>query len=284
MASKKYWLEYEEYEDEGKTSVDLITRIVEDPELPKLDEVIIGCFGPCYDNESEADNMLDELLAKKEHFKHVKSLFVGDMESEECEISWIWQSEKYGEVLKALPKLEKLTVQGGNGLGFAPLEHENLKSLTIICGGLPKNVIEELAASKLPNLESLIVYVGVDEYGFDGNVSDFAKVCRKELFPKLKTLGIVNSEEEDKVVELVLASDLVSQLEEILFSCGVLTDEGGKLILDQADQLKHLKKMDLTYHYLSEEMMEKLKGLPFEVVLDDPQAGDDDCKYPMLTE
>lgn len=46
-----------------------------------------------------------------ERFAHLESLFVGDMESEECEISWIKQGD-YSRLYAALPNLKKLTIKG----------------------------------------------------------------------------------------------------------------------------------------------------------------------------
>lgn len=49
-----------------------------------------------------------------ERFAHLESLFVGDMESEECEISWIQQGD-YSRLYAALPNLKKLTIKGTQG-------------------------------------------------------------------------------------------------------------------------------------------------------------------------
>ena len=54
-------------------------------------------------------------MEHKEKFQNIKSLFVGDMEMEECEVSWIEQAD-YSKIWEALPKLEKLTIKGSTGL------------------------------------------------------------------------------------------------------------------------------------------------------------------------
>lgn len=65
------------------------------------------------------------------------------MDYEDCEVSWIVQAD-YSALWAAMPQLEELTVKGSNELSFGKIEHDTLKSLTIICGGLPTDVIGEI--------------------------------------------------------------------------------------------------------------------------------------------
>jgi hypothetical protein len=217
------------------------------------------------------------------------------MDSEECEISWIIQSELYGDLLKALPNLRSLTIKGiGTSLGNTQnnpddaLEHSALEKLEIICGGLPNNVVKELQKAKFPKLKALVLYLGVEEYGYSCELEDLAELAKKEKFPNLKTLGFTNSEEQDDIVEILLDSDMLPQLEVLDISCGCLTDRGGQMILDAKDKLTGLKKLNAAFHYMSPDMMKKLKALPFDVNVSDPQEADEDdddiWMYPMYTE
>ena len=60
------------------------------------------------------------------------------------------------------------------------------------------------------------------------------------------------------------------------------------MILDNISMFKNLEKLDLTYHYLSEKMMENLKNTGINVILDeanDAEEYDGEIYYyPMLTE
>lgn len=284
MRSKKYLLTYEDYEENGVTSKDLAEQVLTDPELPQLDEIIIGCFGAGYDNESDCQDLLEKFIENKEKLNHIKSFFIGDMDYEECEVSWISQGN-YDMFLKAFPNLKKLTVKGSNDLTFGNLSHDQLEHLEIICGGLPKSVINEIVDSHLPKLSALILYVGIDNYGFDGEIEDFKSICKKDLFPNLKHLGIVDSEEQDEVTRIVLESDILPQLETLQLSYGTFSDKGGQMLLDNEDKISHLKAINLSYHFMSDNMMKKLKNLPME--LDMSEQNDNDEKYgnyPMLTE
>ena len=69
----------------------------------------------------------------------------------------------------------------------------------------------------------------------------------------------------DWQTEVVLESRFMGQLHTLDLSMGTLTDKGGALLLEKLPQWPNLKKLDLHYHYLSEEMEQKLAGLPLEV-------------------
>jgi predicted DNA-binding WGR domain protein len=279
---KKYYTEY----DSGAGVSDIAKYILNDPDLPKLKSIIIGMWDEeIYD--VDPDEIFTMIIKNKEKFQHIESLFVGDMESEENEISWIVQGT-YDKLLESLPNLKSLTIQGSTGLVLGKINHPKLEELEIICGGLPASVVNDIKAAKLPALKKLVLYLGVDDYGYDCEVSDFADLAKKSLFPNLTHLGFTDSEEQDEMVRVILESDLLPQLEVIEISCGCLTDKGGQLILDAASKLGNLKKLDASFNYLSEGMMKSLKALPFEVDVSDsqgePDPDDEYSTYPMITE
>lgn len=283
--SKKYSYDWEEYEDGGKNAKTMIADILADKELPKLDEVIIGCWGESWDNS--AQEIVDGIVANKDQFSHVKSLFVGDMDFEECEVSWIEQAD-YSALWSALPQLEKLTIKGSTNLSLGKVEHANLKSLEIICGGLPKGVLQSIAEAKLPKLNMLSLYIGVEDYGFDGSVEDVRRMLETSDFPKLESLGIMDSEIQDEIAQVVCECKYMKQISILDLSLGTLTDEGGEVLLKTVPSCKNIKEVDLHYHYMSEDMMKKLQGLNATVNVDDRQEDDEYdgeiYRYPMLTE
>ena len=287
MKSEKFFYDYDDYEEGGKDALTLAQEVLADPDLPDLDELVIGCWGESYDNSVQS--LLDEFTAQAGKLQNIKSLFIGDMDYEECEVSWIEQGS-YEQLLAALPGLERLMIKGSVGLSLGKIRHAALQEIEIICGGLPKNVLHELAESELPALTKLNLYLGVEDYGFDGDIEDVKVLLRSPLMRQLTYLGLGDSEIQDEVVAAVLAVLPLERLQVLDFSNGTLTDQGGQLLLDAQDKLKNLQKIDLTYHFLSDEMMERLKatGLPF--VLDDQQETETDeddgyiYRFPMLTE
>ena len=132
------------------------------------------------------------------------------------------------------------------------------------------------------------MYIGVDDYGFDGSIEDIKELLEQSDFPKLKILGLCDSEIEDEICEAVLASKYIKQIERLELSMGSLTDKGGQLLLDKLPEFPNVKELDVHYHYLSDDMMEKLENLSIEVDADEqnePDEWDDEIYYyPMLTE
>lgn len=289
MKTKKYAHDWERIDQEGYSPRELAMEILEDEELESLEEIVIGQYTPGYD--MGIDSLLEALVENKDKLQGIKSFFFGDMDSMECEVSWIEQGD-YQEFFQAFPNVEKLTIKGSNQLKLGHIKSKKLKKLEIITGGLPASVIEDITYSELENLESLIIYLGVEDYGFDGGIGDIKNLIEKSNFPNLKELGLVNSEIQDEIVDLVLKSQLLKELEILRLSYGSLTDRGGQLLLDNIDKLSHLKELDLEYNYLSDVLGDKLDRIGIKVNTKDRNEIDVDeyngetyyYMYPMLTE
>lgn len=259
--SKKYQYDYDDY-DEGKGPATMVEEILADPEFPQVTQLIIGSWGSAC--EDDCQEILDGIRANKDKFAHVESLFVGDMDYEECEVSWILQGN-YSDFWEAMPQLKELTIKGSMDLVLGDIVHQNLEALTIICGGLPVSVIQSIKKAKLPGLKKLVLYIGIENYGFDGNKDTIKALLEESDFPKLEYLGIEDSEIQDELAEVVLESKYMKQLHTLDLANGTLTDKGGELLLGKLPSYPNVKVLDVHYHYMSEEMEEKLKALPIEV-------------------
>ena len=261
-----YFYEYEEYEDGSKNASTMVADILADPELPSLTELVIGCWGDAWDESCQP--IIDGLVEHAGQFSHVESLFIGDMGFEECEVSWIMQGD-YSRLWDALPNLKALTIKGSMDLTLGEIRHEKLESLEIICGGLSKDVIQSIQSAYLPSLKKLLLYIGVENYGFDGDANTIRELLAQADFPKLEYLGIVDSEIQDDLTAVVLESKFMGQIHTLDLSCGTLTDKGGQLLLEKIPDFPNIQFLDLHYHYLSDEMMEKLQKLPIKVDVSD---------------
>lgn len=270
---KKYYHEYEDYED-GKTAETMVGEILADPEFQNIDKLIIGDWGGAYEDSCQA--VLDAIADNADKFSHITSLFVGDMDYEECEISWIIQGD-YSRIWEAMPQLKEITVKGSTDLKLGKIKHSNLESLTIICGGLGSDVIKEIEEAELPELKKLLVYIGSDNYGFDGDADTVRSLLANSDFPELEYLGIADSEIQDELTAVVLDCKYIDSITTLDLSCGTITDKGGELLLKKLPELKNLKKLDLSYNYLSDEMKEKLTAAApaVEMDLSDSQEADE---------
>lgn len=282
---KTYSYDYEQYADENKGADTLVEDILNDPDFSELTELIIGDWGGAW--EEDCQLVIDAIVANADRFSHIEKLFIGDMDFEACEVSWIMQGD-YSKLWAAMPQLKSLTIKGSMNLELGEICHEGLESLEIICGGLPEYVIKSIQDAKLPNLKKLLLYIGVEEYGFDGSLDTIKEFLEKADFPKLTYLGLTDSEIQDELAETVLESKFMDQLHTLDLSMGTLTDKGGVLLLEKIPAFPNLKKLDLHYHYMSDEMEEKLEALPVEVDITDGKEPDEYrgviYMTPMLTE
>jgi len=271
---------YDEYE-EGVRMSELIEKLASSADGEKLSILTIGDWGQAYENSP--DSFLETLISHKDSFPNLTKLFVGDMGFEECEVSWINQTN-LSPLLAAFPNLQSLSIKGSQELSLEPLVHEKLQELVIICGGLPKSVIEEITSAKLPELKKLELYLGVEDYGFDGGVEDVLPLLQGDLFPKLTYLGLKDSEIQDEIAIAIADAPILDQLDVLDLSYGTLTDEGGKALL-ASERVKKLKHLNLSYHYMSDELLLRWKqsGLSVDVT-DQQETDEDDWRYPFLTE
>jgi hypothetical protein len=283
MITRRLALSYDECE-EGKTFEGLLEEFYNDPTSKDVEYLVIGPWQETWENSSKF--IVDNLVENKDKLPNIKGLFIGDMESEDCEISWIIQCD-LSPLLKAFPNLEELKIRGSSDLRLSALQHEKLKALIIECGGLGSDVIDDILESRLPNLEHLELYLGVDEYGFNGTIENLKPFMKKGLFPKLGYLGLKDSEIQDEIAQEIADSEILDQLHTLDLSLGTLTDKGAESLL-KSIRIKNLKFLDLNYHYMSDDMMGKIKSLGIEVDVRDQQEDeeydDEIYRYPAVTE
>lgn len=280
MQEVKLTVSYDDYEN-GIRMENLIRELAAKPEVGSLESLVIGDWGQAY--ESSPDEFMNVLIESAPNFPSLKKLFIGDMGFEECEVSWIIQTN-LTPLLKAFPELKSFTVKGSSGLSLEPLQHAKLEELVIICGGLPQEVLASITNAQLPELRKLELYLGVDDYGFDGSLEDVLPLLEQGRFPKLVYLGLKDSDIQDDIAKAVAQAPIVDQLEVLDLSQGTLSDEGAEALL-ASDKIKKLKHLDLSYHYMTDEMLIRWKRSGLSVdVSDQQQSDEDDWRYPSLTE
>ncbi|MFC6595925.1 STM4015 family protein [Kitasatospora paranensis] len=243
-------------------------------------------LGPWWSGEYDGlAGPLAAITASAARLPALEALFLGDAESEDCEISWLQMCD-ITPALDAFPRLERLVVRGGDGLELRPVRHGRLRSLTFESGGLPAPVVRALGESDLPALTDLDVWLGVDEYGGDHTLDDLAPLLTGARLPALRRLGLQNSEYQDDIAAAVARAPVVARLEHLALGMGVLTDEGAAALLE-GQPLTHLASLDLHHHYLSDGMQQRLtEALPgVDVDLseaDDPE--DEEDRYVAVSE
>ena len=249
----------------------LLTKLLEDPKLGQVEALVLGYWG--YD----ATDSIEILTRNAAKLAGVKALFVGDIDYDEAEISWI-QNSDLGPLVAKLPGLETLKVRGGNGLGFSgKFKHDQLKSIVVESGGTPASAVRELGNLELPALETLELWLGTDEYGADSTVADVQSFLQGKNFPKLRSLGLMNSDISDDIAVALKGAPILGQLEVLDLSMGTLGDRGAQALLENS-KIKGLKTLDLEHHYMSAAVQQRIEALAPVKVLADDSALDPD--YP----
>ncbi|ULL16874.1 hypothetical protein DVH26_21965 [Paenibacillus sp. H1-7] len=281
MSECKLSVDYDQYEN-GVKIVELIEELAAKEECMQVESLIIGDWGGAYENDSS--EIVDALVRLKDRFPQLRSLFIGDMSYEECEVSWINQSN-LGPILTAYPELTSLTIKGSTGLSLDPAHHDKLEELTIICGGLGTDVITSISEGSFRSLKKLELYLGVEEYGFDGSLEDVLPLIEPGKFPQLTYLGLKDSEIQDEIAIALADAPILEQLHTLDLSMGTLSDKGAEVLI-QSERVKKLELLDLSYHYMSDEMMNRWEQSGLNVNISDQQDSDDDedYRYPSLTE
>ena len=269
------------YDDDPNAFVTRLDALLADPRVGDLRALVIGNWfaDVCEDPPRE---LVARLLARGKELRSLEGLFVGDIIQEECEISWLHQMN-YSDVLRALPQLREFWVRGGDGLRFLDFQHASLRTLTVQTGGLSKGAVQDIAAARLPELQTLTLWLGSDEYGGDSKVGDLAPILSGDNFPKLEHLGLQNSHYTDAIAVAVAASPILGRLKGLDLSMGTLTDEGARALL-AAPAVRGLRHLNLRYHYVSPELVKQLKGLGIEVNTADRQEPDGDYMFAEVTE
>ncbi|MEW2544457.1 STM4015 family protein [Streptomyces sp. NPDC047002] len=264
-------------------------RFAEAVDLSRVRALVVGAWSDAY--ESGPDEVVKALTGARDRLASLRALFVGDMTFEECEISWINQTQ-VAPLLRAFPALEEFGVRGGQELGFDPVDHASLRALRIETGGLDGAVVRGIGASTLPALERLDLWLGVEDYGGTTTVADLAPFLSGERFPALRHLALHNSELQDEIAVACASAPVVARLETLDLSMGTLGDTGAEALL-AGRPLTHLRRLDLSHHYISAALQERitaeLTGAGVEVDLDDDGAredaeGDEDFRYVAVAE
>ncbi|MDL4775104.1 STM4015 family protein [Actinomadura xylanilytica] len=256
----------------------VFAHFLETVDTARLTTLVIGFWGPDYSLDpayEDPDDPVPLLVAAADRFPNLRALFWGDIVQRDSEISYI---EPYDitPLFTAFPGLERLEARGAPDL--LPVRSEALKVLRLESGGLPGRDVRGLAASDLPALEHLDVWLGAAYYGGDATVADLAPLLTGERLPALRHLGLEDSEIQDEVAAAVAGAPVVARLESLSLALGNLTDQGAEALVS-GQPLTHLRRLDLHHHFLSDPMVERVRAALPGVDVDLGAQQDDNETY-----
>ncbi|MEU9351331.1 STM4015 family protein [Streptomyces griseoloalbus] len=272
-----WWIAARTYDDE-EGWVETFERFCAEVDTTRVRALTVALWEDAYD--SGPTDVIEALVAARDRLPALRAVFLGDIVGEECEISWINQTD-VTPLLAAFPALEEFGVRGGQGLEFPALRHDALRKLVVETGGLPVEVVRGVGASELPALEHLDLWLGTSWYGADTEVTDLEPILSGDRLPRLRYLALRNSEIQDEIAAAVASAPVVARLEVLDLSMGTLGDEGATALLG-GQPLTHLKKLDLHHNYLSEPLRQRTRetlapaGVEVDLDKDDADWDEDD--------
>lgn len=210
-----------------------------------------------------AADVVEALVANRKRMPNLRALFVGDVTSEECEVSWIGYGD-LSALLPTFPKLEEFRIRGAANLTLGKIKHGKLRTFVIESGGLPEPLLREVWKAELPKLEHLELWLGLPNYEGIATAEPLKPLLSGKLFKKLKYLGLRDSAIADAVAGAIAQSPVLERLHTLDLSLGNLTEVGAEALLI-SPAVRKLKKLDLHHHFISPVFARELKKLPMEV-------------------
>lgn len=271
-----------EYDDE-QTWTAKFRAFLELPGVEQQQGLVVGQWDAEAGTDGNPQEVVEALTGAHSRLPGLRVVFINDITYEENEVSWIPNGD-LSPLLGAYPGLEHLGVRGGNDLSLGRLHLPELRTLVIQAGGLSREVVREVMSAELPSLEHLELFLGTENYGATSTAEDLSPVLDGQLFPRLKYLGLKNSDHQDQIAQIVAQAPVLNGLDTLDLSMGILTDEGAAALIG-SPLVNQLKKLDVSFNWCSDEMVAKLEALPVEVDASDQQeAEDDDWRYVSLGE
>lgn len=198
-------LTYDQYDVEGASIINALDSFAAHPNVSKVTELVIGLwtFEPYEEGPGEVLAKIVEIAPK---MPNLTALMFGDITYEESEISWI-ENGNVAPIVHAFPKLLEFRVRGGNNLSLDKLAHDTLEKLVIEAGGLAATTINDAVRAKCPELKHFEIWLGVEDYGFDGSVHNLRPLLTGAVFPKLETLALRNAFITNEIAEALVTTE-----------------------------------------------------------------------------
>ncbi|MFN6480179.1 STM4015 family protein [Nostoc sp. DedQUE07] len=250
-----------------------LSRLLQETNTDKLEVLVFGLWAET--SQTDSSSIVQALVDAKQRLTNLKAVFIGDLTSEDSEISWIQQSD-ISPILQAYPKLEILQIRGSDRLQFSPpIRHNHLKALIIETGGLSRDTVAQICQMNLPALEHLELWFGSEDYGGDCWVEDLNPIIFAEKFSNLVYLGLRNSQFTDEIVSVIVGSPILDYISVLDLSMGTLTDAGAEELLN-CSAINNLDILNISENFLSQEMIDKFSGLDVRVLANNQKKEDDD--------
>jgi hypothetical protein len=261
------------FEEKGKQFQDYFEHFLATQDTSNLDSLVIGYWSDDYDmsDTKPMSKMIESLFTNIKKLSALKALFVGAIEQEESEVSWIELADLAPFINKDF-SLEYFRARGAGNFFKSDLKSTTLKKLALETGGMSATTIQHILRSDLPNLEYLELWIGDDNYG-STTVDTLIPLLNTKQFSKLRYLGLRNCDFADELAIPLANAPILEQLEILDLSLGALGNTGAEA-LATSKLLGNLKKLNVDHHYIDDAALKKLKEVVSELSSADKQEVD----------
>ena len=232
----------------------MVRAVFSSPLCIALEELRLGMFR--WDFHDEPAVIAE--AAKHAWAKDLARLTVGDVDRD-IDMAHHAIGDVGKAITKAFPNLRSLELRSGSQdwrgghetFGFGGLDLPKLEELVIETCAMSTKRMKALTAAKLPALEKLEVWFGSTTHEQITKSATVAPIWDGKTFPKLKHLGLCNTEMAADFVRLVPASKLAPQLEVLDFSRSTLDDNELRELAAEPKQFPKLKRLILDDTYVT---------------------------------
>lgn len=249
----------------------LVAQFAQEEDIEEVTALVFGCWNiKCW--ESMPLDPAVALYRLKDKLPRLSALYVGDIEIEEQEISWIQQTE-WGAVLQHFPELDYLHLRGGSGLGLTRFDHPLLETLIIEAHGMDHHLIEHVANARFPSLTTMELWLGTAEDDETLPIDEIKPLFYPDPYegwraPNITSLGLVNCGWIDHLLQQTINAPIWPRLTSLDLSQGILTDVGLEALFE--NDLRQLKQLDVSHGYLTDlTLLEQFRSRGIKVIADE---------------
>jgi hypothetical protein len=248
--------------------------LIKDPRVSEVQALIFQIDLHCYDANYTFGVVLEAIVDARELFPNLRGLFVGQSPDprQHCVLEYRRSTLPVfdiRDILISFPNLEILQVYGC----FSPylldcndIVHENLKTLVIEGSDIIRENIEQIGQINLPNLEYFELWLTrTCRRDPDEIIDALEPMLSTSNTPHLKYLGLCSCEFTNILIDRLLKTSGLDRFAVLDFKMGTMTDESVESLI-KSHKLEHLKLLNVSGNYLSEEAILNLSKLSCDIL------------------
>jgi len=190
--------------------------------------------------------------------ERLRSLFFGDFERDDLEISWAQLADFTG-LPSIAPRLEHLHLRGASERPlWQAADFPALTSFVLETGGLTRDMFQSVLTARMPRLQRLDLWTGDPDYGANVGLDELAPVLDGTRFEHLIHLGLCNSIHTPGVLDRLARSPLMRRLRVLDVSSGVLQSQDVDALLAHREVFLPLERFDLSRNLLDDASVARL--------------------------